>query len=75
MQLLTYLGGIPGSVSYVTDDKRGGVHHDNIMERLQEFQAAAREGGFVEGEECEDGTNSAISLQNSSFWTFLILHR
>jgi hypothetical protein len=26
------------------------------MERLQEFQVAARKGGFVEVEECEDGT-------------------
>ena len=26
------------------------------MKKLQEFQAAAREGGFVEVEECEQGT-------------------
>jgi hypothetical protein len=26
------------------------------MEKLQDFQAAARQGGFVEVEECEEGT-------------------
>jgi len=32
------------------------VYSEKAMERLQEFQVAAREGGFVEIEECEDGT-------------------
>lgn len=33
-----------------------GAYTRRTMQRLQEFQVAAREGGFVQVEECEAGT-------------------